>query len=427
MPRKAQGTTFVARGARYASVIIAPKKRLARSLDGLVTTEDERAGLAWAGALQALVDGLRAAGRASEIEAKIDAALEVGRADKTQGLARVTGAADKLRAQRLASTLAAPLRSTSATTFRAFAKKWTSGDLHREFPDHVPEKKTAGKDAGLLAKYVYPILGPLPLRDIKLRHCQDVLRGVPLERSSAVRRQVAQVMVRVLNLAVYPAELLPSSPIPKGFLPKVRVRPGAYLYPAEDRALLACKKVPLVNRLLYGFLAREGMRREEALGLEWTDVDLERGAVRLDENKTDDPRAWALDAGTAKALAWWRRHAPTKGGKVFADVVDAGHLADALRTHLREAKVTRPELYEHSGKRRQFNVHGLRATFVTLALANGKSETWVQDRTGHRSSIMVNRYRRIARTAAELGLGPLDALDKAIPELRKARRTKSAA
>jgi hypothetical protein len=47
----------------------------------------------------------------------------------------------------------------------------------------------------------------------------------------------------------------------------------------------------------------------------------------------------------------------------------------------------------------------------------GKSEAWIGDRTGHRSSIMINRYKRSARTAAELGLGPLHPLDAAIPEL----------
>ena len=71
---------------------------------------------------------------------------------------------------------------------------------------------------------------------------------------------------------------------------------------------------------------------------------------------------------------------------------------------------------EHNAKRRQMNVHGLRSTFVTISLANGRSETWVMDRTGHRSSAMVNRYRRVARTVAELGLGPLAPLNEAIPE-----------
>ena len=58
-----------------------------------------------------------------------------------------------------------------------------------------------------------------------------------------------------------------------------------------------------------------------------------------------------------------------------------------------------------------------RATFITLTLANRRTEAWVQDRTGHKSSLMLNLYRRAARTAAELGLGDLLPLDTAIPEL----------
>jgi len=60
----------------------------------------------------------------------------------------------------------------------------------------------------------------------------------------------------------------------------------------------------------------------------------------------------------------------------------------------------------------------LRGTFVTLALANGKTESWVADRTGHKSSQMINRYRRSARSAKEHSLEPLIPLDLALPELR---------
>ncbi|MCK6587665.1 MAG: hypothetical protein L6Q76_08785 [Polyangiaceae bacterium] len=51
------------------------------------------------------------------------------------------------------------------------------------------------------------------------------------------------------------------------------------------------------------------------------------------------------------------------------------------------------------------------------ALANGRTEVKVEDRTGQKSSPMLSRYRRAARTAAELGLGDLLPLDTAIPEL----------
>jgi hypothetical protein len=62
-------------------------------------------------------------------------------------------------------------------------------------------------------------------------------------------------------------------------------------------------------------------------------------------------------------------------------------------------------------------VHDLRATFITLALATGRTEAWIADRTGHRSSQMINRYRRPARTVADLGLGWLAQMCDAVPEL----------
>jgi hypothetical protein len=31
-------------------------------------------------------------------------------------------------------------------------------------------------------------------------------------------------------------------------------------------------------------------------------------------------------------------------------------------------------------------LHDLRATFITIKLANGRTETWIADRTGHRAA-----------------------------------------
>jgi integrase len=220
------------------------------------------------------------------------------------------------------------------------------------------------------------------------------------------------VIGRLLALAVYPLELIPVSPLPRGFLPKVtRTKATAWLYPADDAALMACERVPLARRVLYGFLAREGLRCDEALNLTWTDLDLARGVVRLDENKTNDPRAWALSPGVAEALERWRKH--VSGALVFT-VDNEARLAELFRADLVRAQVDRPELFVRSPTRRPIRAHDLRATFVTLSLANGKTETWVMDRTGHRSSTMINAYRRAARHAAELGLGELAPLDRAL-------------
>ncbi len=416
MPRIAQGTTFVSDGSVHARVVVAPKKYLSRSLLGIVAEHETTGARLWAATLQEIVTTLRELGRAGEVTKAVETAINVGREDPKGGLERVRKSLSKLRADLREQEIRTPRKGKpTSPTVKKFGQRWTKGELHTEFPDHIPDKKSAHKDASNLETHVYPVIGPIPLAELTIEHCQDVMRRLSRTLSSSTRRHVAQVMVRLCNLAVYPCGILKASPLPKGFLPRVTVRAGAYLYPAEDAKLLAtdATKVPLVNRLLYGFLCREGMRKEEALKLVWSDLDLLNGTITLDDNKTDDPRAWALDPGVCAALALWKK---TQTAEEVFPVADPEHLPETLRGHLRAAGIARPQLFEHGSKRRQVNIHALRATFVTVSLANGKSEAFVMDRTGHRSSLMIARYRRQARTAAELDLGCLAPLNEALPE-----------
>jgi integrase len=359
-----------------------------------------------------------------------------------------------------------------AVTFGDFADEWTSGRLHKRYPDHVRLKKSGDDDASRV-ELLRPVLGHVPLasptwlddaeramRQLdELRTAREREAAKAAERdartlrplSRATRRQYAQLIHRVLGLAVYPARIIPVNPLPKGFLPKPGgAKPLAYLYPDEDAKLMAHTLTPLVLRVLFGFLAREGMREGEAMALRWRDVDLERGAVKLDANKTEDPRAWALSPGVTAALKGWfarqdaaeesRRAAARAEGETVKEPTDeereaergarfvfanedgqtfrADGLADRFREALFASGVKRSELFEAKAGRMKIRVHDLRATFVTISLATGKTEAWVSSRTGHRSSAMINKYRRAAQKVEELGLGALVPLDQAIPELR---------
>lgn len=314
-------------------------------------------------------------------------------------------------------------RSADEITFKDFAKQWTSGRLHDEFPDHVKLKKTADDDVSRLEKYVYPIIGDLPLSIVGLDQAERVLQAVPTNKSAATRRHVAQLVRRVLQLAVYPARLIPENPLPRGFLPSVGGgKAKGLLYPDEDRQLLGCRRIPLVWRMFWGVLTREGMRRDEAVGLDWVHIDLVRGMVRLDINKTDDPRSWPLSPDVHEALKRWlaRRGKVKPTDPVFADMagtrLKVDHAADVLRSHLVKAGVERDELLRSTAHRQALRAHDLRATFVTVSLAAGRSEAWISDRTGHRSSQMIHRYYRQARSFAELGLGSLAPMHETIPE-----------
>lgn len=347
--------------------------------------------------------------------------LERAGAEEGKALADVLTAAERL----CSGEVQAP--TSVLMTVRAFGEQWTSGELHRRWPDHVKEKRSADDDRERLRRYVYPVVGEVLLKDFTLRHADAVMSSLPPSLNPTTRRHCGQVMARLVKLAAYPARVIERSPLPPGFLPRVAQRKAlAYLQPAEDARLMACTEIDLACRLFYGVDVREGPRRSELANMTWGQLDLDVGSVRLDENKTDDPRAWALQPDVVRALSSWKklRGEPSTDALVFAD--DAGkpiatsertHAVQTFRHHLRLSGITRPELFEKSATRQPIRLHDLRATFVTLALANGRTETWVADRTGHKSSVMINRYRRAARHAAEIGLGPLGPLDELIPEL----------
>lgn len=309
-------------------------------------------------------------------------------------------------------------------TVREFGRRWTSGDLHREHPDYVRDVDHTD-NRGRLEKHVYPHIGDVPLRKLRLEDGERVLRELRAPPESGLRRHVAQCLARLVRLAVFPAKILTASPLPVGFLPRVGAPKAApFLYPKEEAKLLACTRIPLVRRVVYGLLTREGLRVSELLGrarddrapLPWTALDLASGTIALDDTKTGRPRVWALSPGTVRALERWRK---LSTGKNVCELGVRHGLARRLRADIRLAGVNRVELGVRTAHRAWLKLHHLRATFVTLSLANGRSETWVQDRTGHTSSVMINRYRRAARMAEELALGELLPLDEAIPELRK--------
>jgi len=187
-----------------------------------------------------------------------------------------------------------------------------------------------------------------------------------------------------------------------------------------------------VRRLLVGFCAREGPRKENAVTLQWSDLAFEQGGealISFDVTKNGRGGSWVLDPGTAEAFRRWRticpskkfvfpasalpHHRPTDDRAMYVD-----HLADQLRDGLQQAGVTREKLFQRGPNRIRLRAHDLHATFVTLALATGRTEDWVATRTGHGSTQMIALYRRQAKTAGELRLGWLKPLHEIVPELR---------
>lgn len=322
MPRRATGSARRRKGRWYARVTV-NKKRLSFELS-TCGADDEAKAEARTVVLAKLARDLDKAGHADIAPSLLERAAE------RDG----SGLKDVLEAARRLCDGEASAPMSVLETFRSFGTRWTSGELHRKWPDHVRKKKSSEDDRRRLEAYVYPIVGDVPLREFSVSHAEAVMGALPREKlSKASRRHVAQAMNRILNLAAYPAKVIDKNPLPSGFLPKIgKPKAQSFLYPDEDARLLAHQEIPLAQRLFYGFLAREGMRRSEAGSLAWKEVDLERGAVSLDKNKTDDPRAWKLRPGVVRALRAWKEQNPPVDDDVPSSSTATGATSKTTRT-----------------------------------------------------------------------------------------------
>ena len=316
-------------------------------------------------------------------------------------------------------------------------RSWVSGKLATLYPDRVKAVRHPKTNRERLNNHVLDVVfqgrrtRDVPLHEFTQDHAEHILRVPTLPAGS--RRHVAVVINRLLNLAVTPARIIPRSPLPTRWLPIPNpLKARGHLYPAEVDALMSYADAPLVKRLYIGVAVREGPRKGNLVNLEWANLDLaeNRGTVTFDETKTGEAIAWKLDAGTAEALRRWKTICPSKVW-VFPELaVPTGrkqerrdqpmyvtNLSRLLRDWLLKCGVDRPQLHTPTEKRLALRAHDLRATFVTVALAVGKTDSWVMDRTGHKSYQMLSRYKRSARMAVEMGIEWFAPLHEIIPEL----------
>lgn len=294
-------------------------------------------------------------------------------------------------------------------TFKDAAEMWLSGEMRRQFPDYVGEKDMAG-DRTCLERH-YPVIGSVPLHLFCKDDAHRAMRALPEGLADNTRRHYRHVIFRVLKLAAYPCELIDVNPLPSGFVgPQRSGREKSFIYPAED-ALVLQGPIPQHRKLLWGALPRTGLRLGEALGLQKRHMDLVNGTLRVDKLHANKPsRTFVVEPDVLRTfrvlLADKRNDAP------LFENPRGQNAANQFRDDLLASGVDRPELFENSDVRQPVRAHDLRATFVVLNKAAGRTDTWIMDRTGHLTSNMLQAYDRPSRRVAEMVLGPLGPLDR---------------
>lgn len=424
MPRKATGSLVERSGTYYARVWVSDKERKQIALRGAKDRDYAK----WlAETLALMIRSLRDAKQDGHIPKTVELVSKATSKERVEEIAKIVDG--------ICSGELVDARAPSTPTFRDVAEQWTSGEVAEKYPEHARFVSSMSANEQRLRDYILPFVGDIEMSAFAIGDALRVLEHLPKRLAPATRRHVSQIMYRVCALAVWPLRLIAVSPLPKGFVPKKpKPKARAFLFPDEEAKLLANTNADLQLRVLVGFLNREGLRKGEAATLEWSDlrganargwINLEKGWLYLDKNKTGTPRDWRLSEGVCEALKAWRQLSP-RSRFVFPNGEDdvpvyTDKLAAQFRDLVRASGIDRSELFDSNQQRQRINAHDMRGIFVTTSLARGETEGWVMSRTGHTTSSMLQKYRRHAANLEEAGKAQLIRLDEAIPELSALR------
>ena len=315
-------------------------------------------------------------------------------------------------------------------TVEQLADQWTSGALAKLYPDHVKAEEEPNATRTCSAGWVrsdYPdgeTFGERPVATITLDDCDHVMTGLPEDR-------------RVL---FFPAAVRPGgpAPAPAGCLPVTApffspatawlaasrgkhageglALPVRGLRPDELQGS-APRPAPLLRRAR---ARRPSSERSAEVGM--GRCRSERGVMRLDENKSEDPRIVGHGRGCdarfgalAPDARQEGREGPARSSQQTSSAIDGPLPRFFATTSIPPAWSARAVQGDAGPKR--FCAPTTSGVVRDPGPGRGiRTEAWVTDRTGHRSSEMIYRYKRAARTAAELDLGWFSPLDEAIPE-----------
>lgn len=247
-----------------------------------------------------------------------------------------------------------------------------------------------------------PWFGKLKLAELKRKHVRDKLSVYPAGNKTlgniqsilraALTDAVDDDLIEVNPLAGYTYRKKKELKSPEDEIdPFDRVEQSAILAALEGQ-----------GRNLVQFAFWTGLRTSELVALEWGDIDLLRGVVRVSRAQTqnaDEPEATKTDAGrrevkllgmATEALVAQKAHTYLKGKEVFQNPQTLERWAgdQPIRKTLWQWALKR------AGVRYRYP-YQTRHTYASMMLSSGEHPMWVAQQMGHSDwSMIIRRYGR---------------------------------
>ena len=238
-------------------------------------------------------------------------------------------------------------------------------------------------------RFILPAYGHLPVEKVEREHIADLhyaLRDIPCQAN-----RVLEIENKIFNLAEEWG--LRSKGNPCRFVRKYREQKRERFLTDEEfrnlgdvlNQMEAEGTLPVYPAAAIRLLMLTGCRRNEIVQLEWKNVDLKEGEIRLPDSKTG-PRMVPLSPTAAQVLKELPRIKGNPwvipGFRPNRHLGDLNHYWDRVR-----------EEADLDGMR----IHDLRHSWASRALALGESLSMIGKLLGHNKIDTTSRYAHLAR------------------------------
>jgi len=271
-----------------------------------------------------------------------------------------------------------------------------------------------------LKNWILPALGDVPLSDIRKADVLSFLYGL-LKSKDLSRKFVKNLHILIHRLfeAAIERELVVANPAHKIRIPEASATFVATdaierVVPTPEEVVQTLTKLPPNYQALLVTSAVTGMRRAELLGLQWQDIDWERGLIHIRRSLQRVPKH-CLNSNEFREIQRIGDTGlvimPPKSKKAVRFVEMPPKLATILK-QLRSVQVESDmplggpvdpdSLGEilHGGQDRaqvrRFGLHGLRHLYCSLLQESGAPLKFAQERLGHANpSTTLNVYTHV--------------------------------
>jgi integrase len=327
--------------------------------------------------------------------------------------------ADKRRAEKIAEKINAAIALGSFSTApeddtRALP---CDAELRRWHATYAPTMKPtyAKLTEGLIENHLVPYFGSTDLREIRESDLLGFVQRMQasgrapgtIQNALSALRRVCSLLVREKVMTTNPATGIGKivNQIQRASAAETKEVEAWSHAEAEILLRVAAEAEPRFAPFLRVLLST-GMRRGEALGLKWSDIDLDAGYLTIRRSitlggistpKSGKARRIRLSPALAETLfdllGERRRQCIAKGWREVPEWVFCSEVGTAWGPRNVIRIWERVRRRAHKEGVRPLKLHCARHTWATLALRAGKSVRWVADQLGHADpSMTLNVY-----------------------------------